>query len=91
MATATITRPVASDLPVTAELTRRLATTDYDTLPEDVRTLACQCLLDFIAVTLAGANETLTGLLRDEAIEDGATPIASRPERMRKQHTIRHA
>jgi 2-methylcitrate dehydratase PrpD len=77
MATATITRPLPSDLPVTAELTRRLATTDYDTLPEDVRTLACQCVLDFVAVTLAGANETLTGLLRDEALEDDATPIAS--------------
>jgi 2-methylcitrate dehydratase PrpD len=77
MATATITRPVASDLPVTAELTRRLATTNYDALPEDVRTLACQCLLDFVAVTLAGASEPLTGLLRDEAVEEGATPIAS--------------
>ena len=77
MATATITRPVASDLPVTAELTRRLATTNYDALPEDVRPLASQCLLDFVAVTLAGASETLTGLLRDEALEEGATPIAS--------------
>jgi 2-methylcitrate dehydratase PrpD len=77
MATATITRPVPSDLPVTAELTRRLATTNYDALPEDVRTLACQCVLDFVAVTLAGASETLTGLLREEALEEGATPIAS--------------
>jgi 2-methylcitrate dehydratase PrpD len=77
MATATITRPVPGDLPVTAELTRRLATTDYDALPEDIRTVACQCVLDFVAVTLAGASETLAGLVRDEALEEGATPIAS--------------
>jgi 2-methylcitrate dehydratase PrpD len=77
MTTATITRPAASDLPVTAELTRRLATTNYAELPEDVRALACQCLLDFVAVSVAGAGETLTGLLRNEALEEGGTPIAS--------------
>jgi 2-methylcitrate dehydratase PrpD len=77
MATAKATRPVPSDLPVTRELSRRLAAIDYDALPEDVRTLACQCLLDFVAVTLAGGSEPLTGLLRDEALEEGATPLAS--------------
>jgi len=76
MARVTATRHVASDLPVTAELSRRLVKIDYDALPEDIRTLACQCLLDFLAVTLAGAGETLTGLLRDEALEEGATPLA---------------
>jgi 2-methylcitrate dehydratase PrpD len=45
-------------------LTRTLAeqarTLRYEDMPEDVRQLARQCLLDYLACTLAGAKEELT-------------------------------
>jgi 2-methylcitrate dehydratase PrpD len=62
-------------------LTRALAeqarTLSYADLPEDVRTLARQCVLDYVACTLAGAKEELTGILLAEAQEQGGAPIAT--------------
>lgn len=70
-------KPAPKHPPVTAELARRIGAIAYEALPEDIRTIARQCLLDFVAVTLAGSSETLSGLLRDEVLEDGGTPCAS--------------
>ena len=70
-------RSGASDAPVTSELARRAAGVRYDDLPDDIRKLARQCLLDWLAVTLAGAGEELTRILRAEAEEQGGKPVAS--------------
>lgn len=61
-----------------AGFTRRLATDNaawrYEDLPADARTLVRQCLLDWFAVTLAGAQEPLTHMLAEEAREQGGHP-----------------
>jgi 2-methylcitrate dehydratase PrpD len=62
---------------VTAALARRAASLRFEDLPDDVRTLARQCLLDWLAVTLAGAREDLTDILRQEAEEQGGGSAAT--------------
>ena len=42
-----------------------------------MRTLARQCVLDYVACTLAGAKEELTDILLAEAQEQGGAPIAT--------------
>jgi 2-methylcitrate dehydratase PrpD len=46
-------------------------------LPEEVRALARQCVLDYLGVTFAGAAEPLTALLRAELEEQGGKPEAA--------------
>ena len=62
-------------------LTRALAeqarTLTYADLPDEVRALARQCVLDYVACTLAGAKEELTDILLAEMAEQGGTPIAT--------------
>jgi 2-methylcitrate dehydratase PrpD len=62
-------------------LTRTLAeqarTLSYADLPEDVRTLARQCLLDYVACTLAGAQDELTGIVLAEMQEQGGPSVAT--------------
>ena len=62
-------------------LTRTLAeqarTLSYGDLPEDVRKLARQCILDYIACTLAGSREDLTNILLAEAREHGGAAQAT--------------
>src|SRR5579883_3310262 len=70
-------RSAAADVSVTAALARRAATLAYGDLPEDIRRLARQCLLDWLAVTLAGAREELSRLLLAEAEEQGGKPVAT--------------
>lgn len=70
-------RSAETTAPVTAALARRAASLRFAELPEDIRTLARQCLLDWLAVTLAGAREDLTEILRQEAAEQGGRPAAS--------------
>jgi 2-methylcitrate dehydratase PrpD len=70
-------RSLSPDFSLTAELSRQAAATRYDELPEDVRALARQCVLDWLAVTLAGSREELSRILVDEAIDQGGKPIAS--------------
>ena len=64
----------------TAELTRTLAAQasalSYDALPEPVRALARQCVLDYYGVALAGASDPLVGMLLDEANDAGGAPQA---------------
>ncbi len=63
------------------ELTRALAeqarTLTYADLPDDVRKLARQCVLDYVACTLAGAKEELAEILLAEMAEQGGAPIAT--------------
>src|SRR3954470_4030907 len=63
------------------DLTRSLATqagaVSYDALPDDVRALARQCVLDYYGVALAGADDPLVAILLDELEEAGGNPQAS--------------
>jgi 2-methylcitrate dehydratase PrpD len=62
---------------VTAELAKRAAALAWRDLPEDLIERTKQCLLDWFAVTVPGAQEELTEILVREAIEDGAKGSAS--------------
>src|SRR4249920_178028 len=59
-------------VPVTAEIARRAAVLTWNDLPDDLVERTKQCLLDWFAVTVAGAQEELTNILIREALEDGA-------------------
>lgn len=61
---------------ITQALAQRASALRYETLPEDVRLLARQCLLDWLAVTLAGAGEPLVRILIEEMQEQGGAPQA---------------
>lgn len=61
----------------TQELAERIAATRFDALSAESRTVASQALMDFLGVALAGAHEPLTGLLRDQAADEGGNPQAS--------------
>jgi 2-methylcitrate dehydratase PrpD len=63
--------------PVTAEIARRAATMAWNDLPDDLVERTKQCLLDWFAVTVAGAQDELTDILVSEALDDGATGPAS--------------
>jgi 2-methylcitrate dehydratase PrpD len=64
-------------VPLTASLVARAASLAEAPLPNDVRELARQCVLDWAGVALAGANEPLSRILLAQAREDGGAPIAS--------------
>src|SRR6516225_2515628 len=63
------------------DLTRVLAgsasTLDFDELSAPVRELARQCVLDYLGVALAGAQDPLVRILLDEMAEAGGSPQAS--------------
>jgi len=62
-------------------LTRALAeqarTLTHADLPDDVRELARQCLLDYVACALAGAQDEVTGIALAEMQEQGGSPVAT--------------
>jgi 2-methylcitrate dehydratase PrpD len=64
-----------------ADLTRALAerasAVTYDALPEPVRELARQCVLDYVGVALAGADDPLVAILLDELAEAGGAAQAA--------------
>lgn len=55
---------------ITAEIVRRARALRFVDLPDDVVLLAKQCLLDWIAVTVAGAGEQCTTILREEVLAE---------------------
>lgn len=63
---------MAAVVPVTAEIAKRAAALAWQDLPDDLVERTKQCLLDWFAVTIAGAQEELTSILIAEALEDGA-------------------
>src|SRR5580658_1124348 len=77
MTAATSVRPTAAETAVTAEIARRAAALRHGELPEDIRLLARQCLLDWLGVTLAGAGEELSRILCTEAEEQGGNGAAT--------------
>jgi len=66
-----------TDSGITARIAVRASTLRYDDLHAAARTVAKQCLFDFIGVTIAGRNEPLTRILKDEAQDAGGHPRAS--------------
>jgi 2-methylcitrate dehydratase PrpD len=70
-------RSALDSVPLTATLAEQVAATRYDDLPDDVRALARQCVLDWLAVTLAGSREELSRIMVEEAAEQGGRPVAS--------------
>src|SRR5215472_17919279 len=65
----------------TTDLTRVLAvkasSLSFDELPAPVRQIARQCVLDYLGVALAGAQDPLVQILLDETAEAGGSPQAS--------------
>ena len=70
-----------SDPVIATKLTRTLAAQAsaviYEALPEPVRELARQCVLDYYGVALAGADDPLATILVDELAEAGGAAQAS--------------
>ncbi len=62
---------------LTAALVSLARDVRHDALPDDVRALARQCVLDTLGCALAGAGEELTLILLDEARADGGAPAAT--------------
>ncbi len=50
---------------------------DYAVIPEDVREVARHCVLDFLGVAVAGAQEPLTGILVNEVVQSEASREAT--------------
>ena len=63
--------------PVTALLAEQCRAIRFDTLPDEALFAARQCLLDWVGVTLAGANEPLAVILREDALAEGGNPQAT--------------
>ncbi|MBK6317408.1 MAG: MmgE/PrpD family protein [Dehalococcoidia bacterium] len=67
----------APQAPVTALLAEHCRGMRFETLPGEVIFSARQCLLDWLGVTLAGAGEPLSRMLREDALADGGSPQAT--------------
>jgi 2-methylcitrate dehydratase PrpD len=62
---------------VTAEIAKKAAHLGWSDFPDDLVERTKQCLLDWFAVTVAGAQDELADILIREAMEDGAKGSAS--------------
>lgn len=72
-----VAKPSQRDVRFTRALAAQNAAWAFDAVPADARMLVRHCLLDWIAVTLAGAQEPLTHMLAEEAREQGGFPQAT--------------
>mgnify|MGYP003975527009 FL=1 len=63
--------------PVTEILAQGAADLRFEDIDADSLAVAKQCLIDWFAVTLAGAGEPLTAVLAAEAMEEGGAPRAT--------------
>ncbi|MBM4203969.1 MAG: MmgE/PrpD family protein [Gammaproteobacteria bacterium] len=61
----------------TSRLAERIASTRFDSLSPAAVTVAKQCLLDFIGVTIAGMREPLSRILLADVRQAGGAPLAS--------------
>jgi 2-methylcitrate dehydratase PrpD len=62
---------ISSGTNFTRTLADRACAISYDALPAPVRELARQCVLDYLGVGLAGADDQLARILLDDALEAG--------------------
>ena len=72
---AAVTQSQSADL--TQTLAEQASAVTYEALPETVRELARQCVLDYLGVALAGADDPLAHILLDELTEAGGAAQAS--------------
>ena len=70
------TKNLAAGAGLTAELADAAATLKASDLTPDAITMARHCLLDWFAVTIAGAGEPLVDILNDEVAVEGGDPQA---------------
>lgn len=61
---------------VTEALVQRIKGIRHDSLPANVRTVAAQCVLDWIAVTLRAIDDPLVEILVDQVNAEGGHPQA---------------
>jgi len=69
-------KEVAKDEGLTRTLAELVVQSQYDQWPEDAIVVAKQCVLDLIGVTLPGASEPLSQILRAEAEDEGGNAKA---------------
>ncbi|HTV44487.1 MAG TPA: MmgE/PrpD family protein [Stellaceae bacterium] len=62
---------------LTLALAAQAASLCYEDLPAAVREVARQCVLDYLGCAIAGAGDSLVGILLDEMTEAGGAPQAS--------------
>ena len=62
---------------LTRALVEQALAVRYETLSEEARALARQCILDYIACTLPGAAEPLTDMMFAEMEEQGGHETAT--------------
>src|SRR5437868_11794016 len=62
----------ASEQRVTGGLVAQALSHRYEALPADVIELARLCILDYVAVGLAGAKDPMVAILIDQALEESA-------------------
>ena len=67
---------ISSSANLTRTLAERAVAVAYDALPGEVRELARQCVLDYLGVGLAGADDELARILLEEASEAGGAAQA---------------
>lgn len=67
---------VSSGANLTHTLAEQACAVTYDALPEAVRELARQCVLDYLGVGLGGADDPLVSILLDALREDGGAARA---------------
>jgi len=75
--TASIPDSPRPSAPVTAEVARRGRAVEFSRLPTDVVAVAKHCVLDWIGVTVAGAEEPVTRMIRGFVLEEGSVPQAT--------------
>lgn len=75
--TASPSPAVLGAMGVTAAVVDRMRRLSASDLPGNVRTLGKQCMLDWFAVALAGAQEPLVQMLMAQAQEEGCSPVAT--------------
>src|SRR5436309_5629425 len=68
---------ISQSMDLTRTLAAQASAVTYDGLPEPVRALARQCVLDYYGVALAGADDPLAKILLDELAEAGGATQAS--------------
>ncbi len=73
------TRDPEGSTGVTAAVVDRMRRLCAGELPDNVRTVGRQCMLDWFAVALAGSREPLVRMLMAQAGEEGCTPAATVP------------
>src|SRR6185437_12094944 len=62
---------------LTCTLAARSAALTLADIPEDVRAWARQCVLDYLACTIAGSQDELSAILLAELSEAGGAPAAT--------------